>query len=60
VQGAGKRVSRDEAVQLTFFDFLEDPIVQKLKAVDVNKLTPLEALALLAELAEQARRGRNG
>ncbi|MGC8840157.1 MAG: DNA mismatch repair protein MutS [Candidatus Sumerlaeaceae bacterium] len=58
VKGApSHRVSAD-AIQLTFFDLIEDPIIQRLKSIDVNKLTPLDALALLAELAEQARRGR--
>ncbi|MCX7625514.1 MAG: DNA mismatch repair protein MutS [Candidatus Sumerlaeaceae bacterium] len=49
----------ERTVQLTFFDLLEDPIVQRLREVDVNKLTPLDALALLAELSEQARRQRS-
>jgi DNA mismatch repair protein MutS len=31
-----------------------DPIVQRLRAIDVNRLTPLEALALLAELKREA------
>ncbi|MGC8740778.1 MAG: DNA mismatch repair protein MutS [Candidatus Sumerlaeaceae bacterium] len=58
VKGApSHRVSAD-AIQLTFFDLIEDPIIQRLKSIDVNKLTPLDALALLAQLAEQARRGR--
>jgi hypothetical protein len=32
-----------------------DPIREKLAAVDVDQLTPLQALMLLAELAKQAR-----
>jgi len=31
--------------------------VERLRGVDVNTLTPLAALQLVAELAEQARRG---
>ena len=33
-----------------------DPIREKLAAVDVEQLTPLQALMLLAELAKEARR----
>lgn len=56
----GRRGAPDTgAVQLTFFDLLEDPIVQRLKSIDINKLTPLDALAVLAELVEQAKRGRS-
>ena len=33
-----------------------DPVVERLKAVDPNTLTPLQALALLAELIEQAKK----
>ena len=32
-----------------------DPLVERLREVDVNALTPLQALALLGELAESAR-----
>ena len=32
-----------------------DPIREKLAAVDVDQLTPLQALMLLAELAKEAR-----
>jgi hypothetical protein len=31
------------------------PVVERLRAIDVNTLTPLAALQLLAELAEQSR-----
>ncbi|MDZ7629951.1 MAG: hypothetical protein U5K74_01015 [Gemmatimonadaceae bacterium] len=33
------------------------PLVAQLRALDVNTLTPIEAIARLSELAEQARRG---
>jgi DNA mismatch repair protein MutS len=33
------------------------PLVAQLRALDVNALTPIEAIARLADLAEQARRG---
>jgi DNA mismatch repair protein MutS len=39
--------------QLTIFTALSQPVVEKLREVDLNRLTPLEALNLLAELKKQ-------
>ena len=39
--------------QLTIFTPLSQPVVEKLREVDLNRLTPLEALNLLAELKKQ-------
>ncbi len=39
--------------QLTIFTPLSQPVLEKLRAVDLNRLTPLEALNLLAELKKQ-------
>jgi DNA mismatch repair protein MutS len=41
--------------QLTMFDAEPHPVVVRLRATDVNRLTPLEALVLLSELAGAAR-----
>ena len=41
------------AAQLTIFTPLSQPVVEKLREVDLNHLTPLEALNLLAELKRQ-------
>jgi DNA mismatch repair protein MutS len=41
------------AAQLTIFTALSQPVVERLREVDLNKLTPLEALNLLAELKKQ-------
>ena len=41
------------AAQLTIFTPLSQPVVEKLREVDLNRLTPLEALNLLAELKRQ-------
>jgi DNA mismatch repair protein MutS len=41
------------ATQLTIFTPLSQPVLERLRAVDLNRLTPLEALNLLAELKEQ-------
>ena len=39
--------------QLTIFTPLSQPVVEKLRRVDLNRLTPLEALNLLAELKKE-------
>ena len=39
--------------QLALFE-TEDPILQQLKALDVNQLTPIEALGQLAEFKRRA------
>ncbi len=41
------------AAQLTIFTALSQPVLDKLREVDLNRLTPLEALNLLAELKKQ-------
>jgi DNA mismatch repair protein MutS len=41
------------ATQLTIFTPLSEPVLEKLREVDLNRLTPLEALNLLAELKKQ-------
>ena len=42
--------------QLALFAAEPDPVVQRLREVDPNTLTPLQALALLAELVAEAQR----
>ncbi|HYJ80321.1 MAG TPA: hypothetical protein VEW03_11990, partial [Longimicrobiaceae bacterium] len=42
------------AVQLGLFAHPTHPVVERLRGVDVERLTPLEAIALLAELAAAA------
>jgi DNA mismatch repair protein MutS len=41
------------AAQLTIFTPLSQPVLEKLRDVDLNRLTPLEALNLLAELKKE-------
>ncbi len=41
------------AAQLTIFTPLSQPVVDKLRELDLNRLTPLEALNLLAELKKE-------
>ena len=44
--------------QLALFTFEPDPVVERVRALDVDRLTPLEALRVLAELVEDVRRRR--
>lgn len=46
------RVARDPE-QLLLFDIVEHPVVIELKNIDINTLTPLSALNLLAKLKEK-------
>jgi DNA mismatch repair protein MutS len=41
------------SAQLTIFTPISQPVLEKLREVDLNRLTPLEALNLLAELKKQ-------
>jgi DNA mismatch repair protein MutS len=41
------------AAQLTIFTPLSQPVLERLREIDLNRLTPLEALNLLAELKQQ-------
>jgi DNA mismatch repair protein MutS len=45
--------STPRAAQLTIFTPLSQPVLEKLREVDLNRLTPLEALNLLAELKKE-------
>ena len=49
-RGGGDATGGGGMVQLTLFDVMGNPAVERLRGVDVEKLTPLEALNLLAEL----------
>ncbi|MCX7045406.1 MAG: DNA mismatch repair protein MutS [Candidatus Sumerlaeota bacterium] len=42
------------AIQLSFFESLPHPIVEKLRLLDINSLTPVQALTLLADLVKEA------
>jgi DNA mismatch repair protein MutS len=47
--------------QLSFFQIpMDHPVVDTLKGLDVNRITPMEALALLDELIARARGGEPG
>ena len=57
---AGHRVAAapSPADQLALFAPTEDPLVAELRALDVDGLSPRDALARLAELQQRARNGR--
>jgi len=58
IKGPGRKPSRAAAsdnLQLTFFDALSHPVLDRLRSLDVNQLTPLEALKILDELARESR-----
>jgi len=44
---------RRPPAQLTIFTPLSEPVLERLREVDLNRLTPLDALNLLAELKKQ-------
>jgi DNA mismatch repair protein MutS len=45
--------SEPPPAQLTIFTPLSQPVLEKLREVDLNRLTPLDALNLLAELKKE-------
>ena len=46
----------EKTVQLTFFDLEDHPVLQKLRQTEINTLTPLQALSLVAELKQDAKK----
>ncbi len=53
--GSPRRVAAPDTQLPLFGPTREHPVVERLRTVDINDLTPLEALALLAEFAADAR-----
>ncbi|MBR0163813.1 MAG: DNA mismatch repair protein MutS [Lachnospiraceae bacterium] len=52
-----KEKQAEEGVQMSLFDTgMPDPLVEKLKETDVNRMTPIDALKLLYEMCEEAGR----
>jgi len=49
----GSSEAPERPTQLTIFTPLSQPVLEKLREVDLNRLTPLEALNLLAELKKE-------
>jgi DNA mismatch repair protein MutS len=53
-----REIVQPQAVQLTLFSAEPDPILEELKALAVDELTPLEAIGRLYELQRKAREQR--
>ena len=51
--GASPDGRTERPTQLTIFTPISQPVLEKLREVDLNRLTPLEALNLLAELKKE-------
>ncbi|HIE27613.1 TPA: DNA mismatch repair protein MutS [Candidatus Poribacteria bacterium] len=51
---ASRRTFRDDSLQLSLFTPQPDPVVDELKSLDLNNITPLEALNKLYELKSKA------
>jgi DNA mismatch repair protein MutS len=49
----GASAEPERPTQLTIFTPLSQPVLEKLRDVDLNRITPLEALNLLAELKKE-------
>ena len=49
----GSSTEPDRPTQLTIFTPISQPVLEKLREVDLDRLTPLEALNLLAELKKE-------
>ncbi len=52
-----QRDARAAAEQLGLFVAAPHPVVERLKSLEVNSMTPLQALATLAQLIDEARQG---
>ena len=50
-----RRGSPSPVDQLALFAAAPHPVVERLRTTDVNTMTPMAALQLLAELADRAR-----
>jgi DNA mismatch repair protein MutS len=55
--GALPRAAAAPAEQLALFTSPESPLLRELRALDVNQLTPLDALRLMDDLVRRAREG---
>jgi DNA mismatch repair protein MutS len=53
--GGGRKPVASDAQLALFGPMREHPVIERLRLLDVNQTTPLEALALLAELVADAR-----
>lgn len=53
--GGATQAEQDEPYQISLFQMMDEPLRARLADIDVNMLTPMEALHLLEELVREAR-----
>ncbi len=51
---ADRREEREESGQLSLLDSVDNPVITRLKELDVNVLTPIEAMQVLYDLVKEA------
>lgn len=56
-EGMAGRKPPEAEVQLSLFSLVEEPMARRLKEIEIDHLSPVEALQTLAELIEEARKG---
>ena len=49
-----KKPAAEEGTQLSFFDFAPNPVLERLKALNILEITPSQAFSILEELKEAA------
>lgn len=47
-----------ESLQLSLFSLIEEPIANTIRSLDLDSMTPLEALQVLSDLAKEVRRAK--
>lgn len=50
----GKKQKKSDKFQLSLFELPEHPVVEELREIDINNLTPIKALLLLEQLKRKA------
>jgi hypothetical protein len=48
-------ITDDNPYQISLFSMMDEPLRARLADIDVNTLSPIEALHILSELVEEAR-----
>ncbi len=58
-EASGQKKAKGAAVQIELFQSLEKSIMERLKSLDVTRMTPLEALNVLDDICKKSRAGSN-
>jgi DNA mismatch repair protein MutS len=56
-EGLAARKPPQAEMQLSLFSLVEEPMARRLKEIEIDHLSPVEALQTLAELIEEAKKG---